>query len=157
MTIRQEKIEKIRILPAQIEALVKDLSDADLYTAYLANEWTVAQNVHHLADSHMNSFIRIKLLLTDDRPTIKTYDQDAWAQTPDAHDLPVESSLTLLKGLHARWVRLFESAVESDWGRTVIHPELGEVSLDRFLDIYSEHGEAHIDQIQRTLAAKGTA
>ncbi|MBZ0293433.1 MAG: putative metal-dependent hydrolase [Anaerolineae bacterium] len=155
MANRQEKIEKIRVLPAQVEALVKDLSDADLYTAYLPDEWTVAQNVHHLADSHMNSFIRIKLLLTEDKPTIKPYDQDAWAQTPDASKLPIESSLTLLKGLHTRWVQLLESASDSDWARTVIHPELGEVSLDRFLDIYSDHGEAHLDQMQRTLAAKG--
>lgn len=152
---RQEKIDQIRNLPAQLEALVKDLSEADLHTHYLENEWTVAQNVHHLADSHMNSFIRIKFLLTADSPTVYGYNQDAWALTPDAHGLPVESSLTLLKGLHERWVVLFEQVDESAWSRTVIHSENGPMNLDNFLNTYAKHGEAHLDQIKRTLAAKG--
>ncbi len=152
---RQEKIDRIRNLPAQLEALVKDLSEADLHTYYLENEWTVAQNVHHLADSHMNAFIRIKFLLTEDAPKVSGYNQDAWALTPDAHDLPVESSLALLKGLHARWVVLLENVDDSAWARTVIHSQNGPQTLDNFLNTYSNHGEAHLDQITRTLAAKG--
>ena len=155
MTERHHKIERLRAFPAELEALVSGLSEADLHTPYLPDEWTVAQNVHHLADSHMNSFIRTKLLLTEDHPTIKPYNQDQWATTADAHGIPVESSLTLLAGLHARWVLLFENASETDWPRTVIHPELGEISLDDILNVYTRHCDAHIDQIQRTLAAKG--
>lgn len=152
---RQAKVDRIRRFPAELEALVSGLSSEDLHTHYLENEWTVAQNVHHLADSHMNSFIRIKLMLTEDNPTIKPYKQDSWALTPEAHGIPVESSLLLLKGLHERWALLFEQVDESAWSRTVTHPENGTMTLDNFLNTYSRHCDAHIDQIQRTLAAKG--
>jgi DinB superfamily len=151
---RYELIEKIRVLPAQLRARVGGLSDEQLTTHFLEGEWTVAQNVHHLADSHMNSFIRTRLILTEDRPTLKPYDQDRWAELADSGTTALEESLSILEGLHCRWVRLFESLSEADWQRAGLHPEIGEVTIDSILQIYAAHGEGHIDQINRTLAAQ---
>src|SRR5918911_671482 len=103
---RREMIEKIRDLPAQLKERVSGLTDEQLTTHYLAGEWTVAQNVHHLADSHMNSFVRLKLILTEDRPTLKPYDQDLWAELADSGTTALEESLSILEGLHRRWVRV---------------------------------------------------
>ena len=153
-TLRRELIEKIRHLPALLEEVVCDLSDEQLHTPYLAGEWTVGQNVHHLADSHLNSFIRLKLILTEDRPPLKGYDQALWAEMADERNTPIESSLTILRGLHHRWVVLFESLQDSDWQRVGMHSESGEMSVDDLLSYYAQHGEGHIDQIQRTLAAQ---
>jgi hypothetical protein len=150
---RQAKIDIMRQFPAELEALVNHLSEQELHTAYLDGEWTVAQNVHHVADSHMNAFIRVKLGLTEDHPTIKVYDQDAWAQTADARDLPIESSLLLIKGLHERWCVLWTSLEDANWSRPVMHPEEGEITVEHFLRLYADHGAAHIDQVSRTLAA----
>ena len=147
-------IEKIRTLPAQLEATLCDLTPEQLTTHYLAGEWTVAQNVHHVADSHMNSFIRTKLILTEDRPMLKPYNQDRWAVQADADHTALEMSLQLLKGLHARWVLLLESLSEDEWLRFGLHPEIGEVTLEDQLRIYSAHGEGHIAQINKTLAAQ---
>jgi len=154
-TPRRDQIEKIRLLPAQLEQVVRDLTDEQLHTPYLAGEWTVGQNVHHLADSHLNSFIRLKLILTEDRPPLKGYDQDRWAEMADERNTPIESSLMILRGLHHRWVVLFESLQDSDWQRAGFHSESGDMTVDDLLSYYAQHGEGHIDQIQRTLAAQG--
>lgn len=151
---RRQMIETMRRFPAELEALVESLSDEDLHTPYMAGEWTVAQNVHHVADSHMNAFIRVKLALTEDYPTIKPYNQNLWAETADAYELPLGSSLMLIKALHTRWCALWDSLNEDQWTRKVVHPESGDVTVEGFLRTYSNHGAAHIDQIQRTLAAK---
>ncbi|HYF64057.1 MAG TPA: DinB family protein [Herpetosiphonaceae bacterium] len=151
---RNVLIEKIKRLPAQLELLVGGLSYAELHTRFLPEEWTVAQNVHHLADSHMNCLIRIKLILTEEHPTLRPYDQDAWALTPDYAHTPISESLTLLRGLHSRWAILFEQLSEKQWQRTGFHPENGVVTLDGLLRDYAAHGEGHLDQITRTLAAK---
>lgn len=151
---REQRIEIMRRFPEEFEALVSDLSAEDLHTHYLAHEWTVAQNVHHVADSHMNAFIRVKLGLTEMNPTIKVYDQDAWAVTADVGSVPISMSLAIIKGLHERWCALWESLDEEDWARPVNHPEAGQITVEHFLRTYSNHGAAHIDQIERTLAAK---
>ncbi|MEZ4862176.1 MAG: DinB family protein [Caldilineaceae bacterium] len=147
-------IDKIRCLPVQIELLVSGLDTAQLTTHFLAQEWSVAQNVHHLADSHMNSYIRCKLILTEEHPTLKPYDQDAWAALPDAQNPAVTGSLALLKELHRRWVTFWETLPDDAWQRTGFHPENGTVTLDDQLRSYAAHGEAHINQIARTLAAQ---
>ena len=151
---RRPLIEKIRSLPTQIEGLVSSLDHEQLTTHYIAGEWTVAQNVHHLADSHMNSFIRIRLILTEERPTLKPYDQDLWAELADSGTIALEESLGILDGLHARWVRLFESLDEAAWQRSGLHPENGEVTIEDMLRIYAAHGQGHIDQISQALAAE---
>jgi len=155
MTSQERKplIDKIRRLPAQIEALVSGLNATQLTTHFLAGEWTVAQNVHHLADSHMNSYIRCKLILTEEHPPLKPYDQDAWANLPDAQSADLSTSLTLLQQLHTRWVIFWETLPDDAWSRTGFHPANGVVTLDDQLRGYDDHGEAHIDQITRTLAA----
>ena len=151
---RREMIDQIRVLPARLRERVSGLTDAQLTTHFQAGEWTVAQNVHHLADSHMNSFIRIRLILTEDHPTLKPYDQDLWAGLADSGTPALEESLSILDGLHRRWVRLFESLDEASCQRSGLHPESGEVTIEDMLRIYAAHGQGHIDQISRALAAQ---
>ena len=147
-------IEKIRQLPDEIEALVNGLTPAQLTAHFLAGEWSVAQNVHHLADSHMNSYVRCKLIATEDNPTFRPYDQDLWAELPDAKTTELSVSMALLRSLHLRWVLFWESLSEAEWQRTGLHPDDGMVTLAQQLQLYAEHGEAHIDQITRALAAQ---
>ncbi|MEM9953447.1 MAG: DinB family protein [Chloroflexota bacterium] len=147
---RAEKIAIIRDFVPRLRAQIADLSEEQLTTAYNAPEWTIAQNVHHLVDSHVNSYMRFKLILTEDNATIRPYDQDAFALLPDAMDAHVEDSLLILQGLHARWARMLDTI--SDWSKAGYHPELDKaVSLDDLLDIYSDHCNAHIQQIQAVL------
>ena len=151
---REEAIEKIRRLPHQVEELISGLSPQELTAKTLPNEWTVAQNVHHLADSHINSYVRCKLMATEDNPTLKPYDEGAWASLSDGSSADLSDSLALLKALHARWVRFWENLPDDVWQRTGQHPQSGAVTLARQLELYVEHGEAHLDQIRRTLAAR---
>ena len=150
---RAELIGQVRDFPHFLEDTVRHLSPEALSTAYIDGAWTVAQNVHHLADSHMNAFIRTKLLLTEENPTVRPYDQDAWALTADADHDQIGISLLILTGLHQRWADLFSSLTEEQWHRTGIHPESGEITVEGLLRTYAAHGEGHIDQIERTLAA----
>ncbi len=150
---REEAIEKIRRLPQQVEELITGLSPQELTAQPLPNEWSVAQNVHHIADSHINSYVRCKLMATEDNPTLKPYDEGAWALLSDGSNAELSDSLALLKALHARWVIFWENLPEDAWQRTGQHPESGAVTLARQLELYVEHGEAHLDQIRRTLAA----
>lgn len=153
---RQPYIDQMRALPHQLDALVRALTPEQLTTAYLPSEWTVAQNVHHLADSHMNSYIRCKLIATEDQPPLKPYDQDQWAQFPDATDAEVAISLALLHSLHTRWTTFWEQLPEQAWQRTGEHPVNGTVSLAQQLQLYAAHGLGHLEQITRTLAAQST-
>ena len=150
---REERIGRIAALPRQIRVLVSSLTAAQLTSRPLPGEWSVAQNVHHLVDSHMNSYIRCKLILTEEDPPLKPYDQDAWAALPDASAAGVGVSVDLLHGLHERWVQFWRSLPETAWQRQGLHPENGAMTLDQILAAYAAHGEGHIDQIQRTLAA----
>ena len=149
-----EAIEKIRRLPQQVEELVSALSPEELTARPLADEWTVAQNVHHLVDSHINSYVRCKLMATEENPTFKPYDEGAWARLADGSSAELSDSLTLLKALHARWVQFWENLPEEEWQRTGWRPQSGAVTLARQLELYVAHGEAHLDQIRRTLAAR---
>jgi hypothetical protein len=156
LTVQQRHayIDHIRHLPEHVATLVRDLSAEQLTTPYLAGEWTVAQNVHHLADSHMHSYIRCKLIATEDQPPLKPYDQANWATFADATDADVTMSLTLLRSLHVRWVTFWEHLPEAAWQRTGYHPENGVVSLEMQLHLYAAHGMGHLDQMRRTLAAQ---
>src|SRR6266542_2402494 len=140
---RREFIRRIEEAPARLRAAVDGLSEEQLETPYREGGWTVRQVVHHLADSHMNSYVRFRLALTEEEPTIKPYDESVWAQLPDARTAPIEVSLTLLESLHRRWVMLLRSLSPADWERTFRHPELGIVSLDKNLALYAWHGAHH--------------
>jgi uncharacterized damage-inducible protein DinB len=133
-------------LPAALRSAVAGLDPAQLDTPYREGGWTVRQVVHHLADSHMNSFIRFKLALTESAPQIKPYDQKAWAMTADAA-LDIQSSLVLLDGLHARWAALLSSLTPEQMERTFLHPESGVQKLERALQIYAWHGRHHVAHI----------
>ncbi|NJN16153.1 MAG: metal-dependent hydrolase [Oscillochloris sp.] len=146
-------IAALRRLPDQLAELTAELSTQQLTTVFIPGEWTVAQNVHHVVDSHLNSYIRCKLIITEDRPTLRPYDQDLWAAVPDSGEADINISLALLRSLHERWARFWESLPADAWQRVGLHPESGELTLAMILPMYVAHGEAHLDQIRRTLAA----
>ncbi len=128
---RRELIDRIEKTPFRLREAVEGLSESQLDTPYRPGGWTVRQVVHHLADSHMNSFCRFRVALTEDTPSIKGYDQDAWAELSDSRTAPVEVSLALLEALHRRWVLLLRSMTPADFARTLLHSELGPIALDR--------------------------
>ena len=144
---KQSFLNDISQAPAYMRAAVKGLSSEQLTTPYRPEGWTVRQVVHHVPDSHLNAYIRFKLALTEEEPTIKPYAEDKWAQLADAASTPVEVSLTLLDSLHDRWVRLLRSLQPKDWQRTFHHPELGLVSLEKNLSLYAWHGRHHVAHI----------
>lgn len=145
---RKKLIEEIAQAPDEVRAAVDGLSDKQLDTQYRPDGWTVRQVIHHLADSHLNSFIRFRLALTEESPTIKPYDQDKWAELEDAKNNPIETSLDMFESMHKRWVSLLKSLTPADYARTFVHPETGNsVSLDRNLCIYAWHGRHHAAQI----------
>lgn len=144
---RDQAIEAIAKAPADLRRAVAGLSDAQLDTPYRPGGWTIRQVVHHLPDSHMNSFIRFKLGLTEDSPTIQTYHEELFAKLPDAA-LDVAVSLDLLETLHARWVLLLRAIDEPDWSRTIRHPDFGTMTLDSLLAFYAWHGKHHIAHIE---------
>jgi hypothetical protein len=144
---REEWIARIAAAPAELRAALKGLSDAQLGTPYRPGGWTLRQLAHHVPDSHMNSYVRFRLAVTEDEPTIKPYAEDRWAKLSDARTAPVELSLALLDSLHARWVLLLRSFAESDWKRTFRHPELGLMTLERNLALYAWHGRHHVAHV----------
>jgi hypothetical protein len=145
-TSRAEKIEAIRALPRELANAVEGLTDKELDTPYRKGGWTARQVVHHIADSHMNAFIRMKLILAEDHPTLKPYDQDEWATMKD-YTIEVGPSLAIVSGLHERMATLLDGVRGDEWSRTAFHPERGEITLDDLLDMYSGHGQHHIKQI----------
>ncbi len=151
---RVELTAKIRTLPEQLADAVRGLTAEELTTHYLPQEWTVAQNVHHVADAHVIVFYRLKQMLTSDRPQFQATNTDAWAASIDADNADVATSLDLLRGLHARWATLLDGLTEEQWQRTALRANGMEVGIEDLLRIYSGHGENHIQQIKNTLAAK---
>jgi uncharacterized damage-inducible protein DinB len=144
---REERIRQIASLPELLRKAAAGRSPGQLDTRYREGGWTVRQVVHHLPDSHMNAYVRFRLALTEDRPTIKAYQEARWAELPDARTGPIEESIALVDALHARWVRLLEAIEPADFALKFRHPELGEVSLDHTLALYAWHGRHHVGQI----------
>lgn len=144
---RNEFISAIEQAPARLRAAVKGLSSQQIETPYRPEGWTVRQVVHHVPDSHMNAYVRFKLALTEDGPTIKPYMEDRWAKLEDTQNTPLEVSLALLDSLHDRWVRLLRSLKPEDWQRTFRHPELGLMPLEKNLALYAWHGRHHVAHI----------
>ncbi len=148
---RRALIDEIAAAPAALREAVRGLDDAQLDTPYRDGGWTLRQVVHHLPDSHLNAYCRVKLALTESEPTIRPYDEDAWAHLADTRDTPVEVSLALLESLHARWVTLLRSIEDEDFRRTFRHPEReGVQTLDWIVALYSWHGRHHTAHITST-------
>jgi len=148
-------IDTIAAAPARMRDAVRNLDDAQLDTPYREGGWTVRQVVHHVPDSHLNSYCRFKLALTESTPTIRPYDEAAWAELPDSKITPIETSLTLLDSLHARWTDLLRSMTEADFRRRLTHPVNGEMSLDNMLGIYAWHSRHHVSHITGLRASNG--
>ncbi len=146
-TERHRAIEAIASTPAKLRAAVSGLDEAQLDTPYRPDGWTLRQVVHHVPDSHMNAYVRFKLALTEDEPTIKPYDEARWAELPDTRSAPMEPSLLLLEQLHDRWVHLLRSMSASDFTRRLRHPETGLQRLDQVLALYAWHGAHHVGHV----------
>lgn len=155
METRADWIEAIRNLPSQLRGKVDGLSVEQLTTPYNKGEWTIAQNIHHLADTHMICIRRFKLILTSPEFTFTRYDVDKIAQYPDAKDADIEYSLKILEGLQARWAILLENMTEEEWQKTGIfwREDLRNYPLERLARVYAEHGVNHLQQIQDVLDA----
>src|SRR5581483_7178300 len=144
---RRTFIAQIERTPAEMRAAVAGLSAQQLDIPYRDGGWTVRQVVHHIPDSHMNAYVRFKLALTEDEPTIKPYAEDRWAKLGDTESTPIEVSLALLENMHDRWVRLLRSLGPEDWKRAFKHPDLGLMPLDKNLALYAWHGRRHTAHI----------
>jgi uncharacterized damage-inducible protein DinB len=144
---REAMLERIAAAPARLHAAVTGLTNGQLDKTYREGGWTIRQVIHHVPDSHMNSYVRFKLALTEDEPTIKPYDEAAWAMLRDTAETPIETSLVLLESLHARWVTLLRSLNEDQWSRGMRHPVNGLLRLDQVLALYAWHGDHHIAHI----------
>ena len=144
---RREWIEQIAAAPSQLRAALSGLSDEQLATPYRPGGWTLRQLAHHVPDSHMNSYVRYRLALTEEEPVIKPYEEARWAELDDARTAPIELSLALLDSLHARWVLLLRSLSDAEWKRTFRHPELGLMTLEKNLALYAWHGRHHVAHV----------
>jgi hypothetical protein len=152
---RTAAIAQLAVLPARLRAAVDGLADAQLEEPYRPDGWTVRQVVHHLADSHMNGLIRLKLALTEDHPTIKPYDEDAWVRLPDAR-LPLHCSFAILDGVHERWAVACAAMTDGQWDRTFVHPQHGTAtSMAAHIQNYAWHSAHHVAHITRLRARRG--
>jgi uncharacterized damage-inducible protein DinB len=144
---RPHLIDQIAEAPARLRAAVSGLNEEQLATCYRPGGWTVRQVVHHVPDSHINSYMRFKLAMTEEEPQIRTYHEERWAELPDARTGPLEVSLNLLDCLHQRWVLFLRSLNEDDFMRSFQHPEWGLVNLDKAIALYAWHGRHHVAHI----------
>lgn len=146
----QEWIAVLKALPSWMDVCIENLDADQLRVPYREGGWNIQQVVHHLADSHLNAYIRIKLALTEDNPTVKPYDENAWAVLPDVDSVPVNVSVTMLHALHRRMVALLESLTPAQWERTVFHPEHKRtIAVWEFAALYAWHSRQHTAHIQQ--------
>ncbi|MFP5108652.1 YfiT family bacillithiol transferase [Neobacillus sp. C211] len=152
-SVTKDWINEIEELPSLLRDAVKDLDNEQLDTPYRSGGWTLRQVIHHLADSHMNAYVRFKLALTEEKPVIKPYDETKWAELSD-YKLPIDISLSLLEALHKRWTNLLRSLSPADMKKTFIHPDSGEVSVGKNIGIYAWHGRHHLAHITSLCSRK---
>ncbi len=152
---RELWIAELEALPSRLREATERLSDEQLDNPYRPGGWTVRQVVHHLPDSHLNSYTRFRLALTEDAPTIRTYHEELWAELPDARRGPIATSLALLEALHTRWTALLKSLTDEQFARTFVHPEWGGTRLDVALGQYAWHGRHHLAQIEGLRSRRG--
>lgn len=154
-TKRADAIHNIEQLPAKLSAAVAGLNDAQLDTPYREGGWTVRQVVHHVVDSHLNAYVRCKLMVTETNPPLKAYDEKTWAELPDSKTLPVSHSLGIISGLHARWTTFLQSLKPTDFARTGIHSERGPITIDTLMQIYGWHCRHHVAHITELRKREG--
>ncbi len=145
---RQAAISAIRQFPATFREAALALSETQLATPYREGGWTARQVIHHVADSHVNAYIRTRWLLTEERPEIKVYDEKAWAELPDALLSPIEPTLDLVDAMHRRWVALLDALPDDSFARELVHPVSGPMTLDRLVQVYAWHGRHHIGHLR---------
>jgi len=146
---RADHIARIGLQPARLAAIVEPLSETDFAAPYRPGGWSVGQLVHHMADSHINAFVRVKLGLTEEHPTIKPYDQDAWAALSDATTLSPHVSVALFAATHIRLHTVMQAMTEAQFARTIMHPENGAMTLDQVTAMYAWHGDHHLAHLER--------
>ena len=151
---RAEYIQTYSELPAKLAAAVAGLTDEQLDTPYRDGGWTLRQTVHHLADSHINGFARVKFALTEDNPTVKGYHEDLWAELPDS-SLPIGPSISILEGVHARMTHVLKNLSDEDWARAYVNTESGPWTIDAFIALYAWHSRHHTAHITELRKAKG--
>jgi uncharacterized damage-inducible protein DinB len=152
---RRELVQQIAATPAHMREAVAGLMESQLDTPYRDGGWSVRQVVHHVPDSHMNAYTRVKLALTEEQPTIKPYDEAAWAKLNDVRDTPIEISLVLLETLHKRWDTILRAMTDADFARTLMHPEHGVMTLDALIAMYAWHGRHHVGHITSLRSRNG--
>lgn len=152
---RRAWIATIAALPENLRSAVYGLTEAQINTSYRDGGWTVRQLVHHVADSHINAYVRTRLALTEDWPTIKTYEEKLWAELPDAKSLPIEVSLELLDSLHRRWAALLETLTDEQWERGYTHPESGRQTVAEVIAMYAWHSRHHVAHITALRKSRG--
>jgi uncharacterized damage-inducible protein DinB len=152
---RRALVQQIAATPARMREAVAGLSESQLDTPYRDGGWSVRQVVHHVPDSHMYAYTRVKLALTEEQPTIKPYDEAAWAKLNDVRDTPIETSLVLLETLHQRWDTILRAMTDADFARTLMHPEHGVMTLDALIAMYAWHGRHHVGHITSLRARSG--
>ena len=146
---RTRAIDVIAATPARLREAVRGLTDKQIDTEYRPGGWTVRQVVHHVPDSHLNAYIRFKLALTENEPTIKPYDEGRWAELVDSKVVPIATSLSLLDAVHERWVAILRAMSAADFERPLIHPENGRQRLDQMLALYAWHGPHHVAHVTK--------
>ena len=146
---REEYLGILADLPARVRALTDGLTDAQLDTPYRPGGWTIRQVVHHVPDSHLNAYMRMKLAATEDTPLVKTYEEDRWAELPEARSAPIAMSIDLLDALHRRWVAFLRALPEGEWRKSFSHPQWGIVSIEEALGMYAWHCRHHAEHIRR--------
>ena len=152
---RNRDIERIESLAVKLNDAVNGFTEAQFDTPYRTDGWTVRQLIHHIADSHLHAWIRIKWALTESNPTIKAYNEKLWADTPD-NELPVSTSLMLIAAHHARWAKTLRKLKNDDWQKSFVHPATGAtITIDRMVQLYSWHGEHHLAHILKLKSDKG--
>ena len=154
-SMREEALEVLGELPQRLREALEGLHGEQLMTPYRDGGWTVQQLVHHVADSHMNAYIRTRFALTEDQPAIRAYDEKEWAELPDAVHAPVEWSLELLEALHGRWVYLLRSLDPAQWERTYVHPQNGPMTIERTVQLYAWHSRHHVAHVTHMRANRG--
>ena len=150
---RSAAIADLEQAPDNLRRLVAGLGDAQLETPYRPGGWTIRQVVHHVPDSHMNAYVRMKLAVTEDTPQIRPYEEGRWAELPEAKSAPIAMSLDLLAALHRRWVAFLRALPDQDFRRAFLHPEWGRVPLDEAIAMYAWHGRHHVAHVRQALAS----